>query len=258
MIRKFIQGFVIASLTVFGMASCNKDIEGKKVINVTFHGYNISDTELEVSVDTVVFDKKMLRPNGQIGFSMVYPYIYGKTEAIVRVKDKANGKELFQQKLDLTSGRLEFFNTLINIKGNVLEVKPPAADPATNKLGFYIYYPESDDPIDIFMTNQNTGETVYLAKSVKPQTWVYVDYLPAEGFQDKNIVGGCTIFFTKAGTTDQWAFNDDEYVSQTSAFSWSLPHARFNLNKVQPYFILPSPQGWEAEAVRLFPIPKEY
>lgn len=253
MIRRYIQ-----ALAILALVSCNKEIETKKAISVTIRGYNISDMNLEVAVDTVVFDKDVLPENKRIGFSKVYPYFGNKKEVVLHVKDPASGKELLQKTLPLSTSQLEFFFPLININGSLVEVTPPKADPATNKLGFYIYYPESNDPIDILMYNPNTGQQVYLAQNVVPQTWVYTDYLPTEGFMGKNDVGSSTIYFLKAGTLDQWAFNNDETLSQTTAFSWYLPYAKFSMNKVQPYFILPQPQGWGTEEVPLFPIPREY
>lgn len=258
MIRRYIQVLAITSLTILALASCNKEIETKKAISVTFHGYNISNMKMEVTVDTVLFDKDVLAENKRIVFSKVYPYFGDKKEAILRVKDPGSGKELLQKTLPLSTSQLEFFFPLININGSLLDVTPPKEDPATNKLGFYIYYPESNDPIDILMYNPNTGQQVYLAQNVIPQTWVYTDYLPAEGFMNKNEVESSTIYFLKAGTIDQWAFKNDETLSKTGAFGWYIPYKKYNLNKVQPYFVQPHPQGWEAEGVQLFPIPQEY
>lgn len=257
MIRRYVQGLVMAALTILGLASCNKDVEKDKVINVTFHGYNVGEKTLQVSVDTVVYDKNLLQPNAQIGFSMVYPYLVGTTEATLHIKDPENGKELFQKKLELSGSQLEFFYPLVNINGTLLDINPPAADTGTNKLGFYIYYPESNDPIDILMYNPNTGEQVYLAQNVIPQKWVYVDYLPGGGFMQKSDIESSTIYFLKTGTFD-WAFNNDEYMSQVGGHGIYIPHKLYNLNKVQPYFILPSPNGWQAVIVNLFPNAKEY
>lgn len=258
MITKHLQAFAISLLTILSLASCNKEIETPKVINVAFHGYNLSDDQLEVTFDTVVYDKDVIQPGLQFNFSKVYPYLPGKGELSVHVKNKNTGVELLNKTVSLSSGTLEFFFPLININGKVLEVTPPPADPATNKLGFYIHYPESNNPIDIFLYNPETGALVYLAKNVVPQTWVYVDYLPGQGFLSKNEVWQNTLYFTKAGTTDQWAFYDNEYVSKTSVNSLYIPHMGYNLNKVQPYFITPSPQGWQADVVHLFLNPKVY
>lgn len=246
-----------ASLAIMTLGSCNKEIEGTKVINVTLRGYNFSDAPLEVTVDTAVFESKIVQPNSRVNFSMVYPYAPGKTEAALHVKNTVTGADLFQETLALSGGQLEFFYPLININGSLLDITPPAADPATNKLSFYIYYKESNDPIDILMYNPNTGQQVYLAQNVIPQTWVHTDYVPVEGFREKAEVEGSTIYFLKAGTFD-WAFNNDEYQSQVGAFGWYIPHKTHNLDKVQPYFIMPSPQGWNVEFINLFPVVKGY
>lgn len=251
-------GLFIASLTVLALASCNKEIDTSKVINVTFHGYNLSDMQLLVTLDTVVFDQKVQQANTRLNFSMVYPYFSGKKEAVLRVKDTITGKELFHETLDLTSGQLEFHFNLVNINGSLVDVKPPASDTSTNKLGFYIYYPESTDLIDIILYNTTTGQLVYLAQNVAPQTWVYTDYVLTDGFRKKEEVGSSIVYFFKAGSIEQFAFFDDEYKSQVTAFSWYLPHSLYDLGKVQSYFILPSVQSGQTEIVNLFPNPKKY
>lgn len=248
---------VIAILLMFAMASCNKEIENRKVINVTLHGYNISDMKLEVSVDTVVFDKQLQEAHKQVFFSMVYPYLPGQKEAVLSIKEQSGGKELLRKTLSLSEGQLEFYFNLVNINGELLEVAPPAADSATNKLGFYIYYTENNDPIDIILYNPTNGAQAYLAQNVIPQTWIYTDYSPAQGFLGSNDVGGAIVYFTKAGTFD-WAFGGNEYMSQASAFGWYLPYSLYNVGKVQPYFIKPSAEGGQAEVVKLFPTPREY
>lgn len=258
MTKIYIQAFALAILILTGLASCNKDVETDKAFTVAIHGYNIGDDQLEVTVDTAVYDQQLLRANGQLGFSTVYPYSVGKKDATITVKNKSTGKELLRETMSLESGQIEFFYNLVYINGQVLDVKPPAADTSTNKLGFYIYYPESKDPIDILLYDQNTGAMAYLAREVVPETWVYVNYVPAEGFTDKNIIGGSTVYFLKAGTMDQWAFNNDEYASQTSGHGMYIPHRNFNLGKVQPYFLRPSPQGYGVEVARLFPNTDKY
>ncbi len=258
MTKKHIQAFAITLLTIVSLASCNKEIQTARVVNVAFHGYNLSDDQLEVTFDTVVYDKDIIQPNAQFHFSKVYPYLPGKGELKVHVKNKATGAELLEKTVPLSSGQLEFFFPLIYVDSKVLEVTPPQADPATNKLCFYIHYPESSDPIDIFLYNAETGERVYLAKNVVPGTWMFTDYLPSAGFLNKSDIQQYTVYLTKAGTTDQWAFNGDEYLSQTYAHGLYIPHMGYNLNKVQSYFITPSPQGYQTDISNLFLNPKEY
>ncbi|TDQ08268.1 hypothetical protein [Pedobacter metabolipauper] len=257
MITKNIQAFAFILLTVLSLASCNKEIETAKVVNVGFHGYNLSDDQLEATFDTVVYNMDIIQPNGPFNLSKVYPYFPGKNELRVQIKNKTTGAELLQKTVSLSSGQLEFFFPFVYVDGKVIDVTPPPADPATNKLGFYIHYPDSNDPIDISLYNLNTGEQLYLAKNIVPGTWVYTDYLPSAGFLSKADIQQCVVYFTKAGTTE-WAFNGDEYLSQAYVNSLYIPHKGYSLNKVQSYFVTPSPQGWQADICNLFPNPKDY
>lgn len=256
-IRRQIQTFAIALLIISGLACCNKEVETKKAVSVTIHGYNISDDSLEVSLDTVLFDKKTLAPNRQINFSMVYPYFPTQKGATLHVT-KPDGKDLIEQAVTFSNDQLEFFLPLVNINGKLLDVKPPLATDTTNKLGFYIHYTESNDSLDILLYNPTSGQMVYLAEKVVPETWVYTDYVPTEGFMDKNEVGACIIYFFKAGSIEEFAFNNDETLSQVSAFGLFLPHSGYTGNKVQPYFITPSTDGNQLDIVRLFPNTKKY
>jgi hypothetical protein len=259
MFRQYQHKLLINCLLFVLLAACNKDIPAVKAVNVTIRGYNVSNSSFEVSIDTTEYKQRPLHGNGVIGFSYVYPYVPDQQQqASFRVKDRDNGNTIMQQPLDFTSGQLEFFYPLVYLGDRLLEVTPPPADAETNKLGFYIHYPQSDDLIDIFMYNAGTGQIAYLAKEVTPQTWVYADYIPEAGFSDKNELSSCIVYFTKTGTTDQWAFDNDEYLSQDYATSMFIPHKGHNLNKVQPYFVTPSHQGWRADVVALFPTPKNY
>lgn len=248
----------ILIISLLALSACNKEIDTKKAISVTFGGYNISDSTFEISLDTVVYKQNLMRPNRQIDFSKVYPYFSTKSEVVVHIKNRDTGKMLFEKTLPLNTTELEFFFPLVHINGRLVDVPEPAADPTTNKLGFYVHYTESDDPIDIMMKNMNTGEIAYLARNVKPGTWAFADYLPAAGFLDKNDIGNSILYFTKAGTVDQWAFYDDEYISQAYAFGTFIPHSLYNLNKVQSYFIIPSISYYQTEIAQLFRRPKNY
>ncbi|WP_157262851.1 hypothetical protein [Pedobacter steynii] len=258
MIPKYVQAYTIAVVSLCSLTSCNKEIPVPMAVSVSFHGYNLSEDQLVATFDTVVYDKDLIQPNSQYNFSKVYPYPPGKTELNIQVKNKKSGKELLKKTLSLSSGTLEFFFPLVYFDNKVLEVTPPVADPETNKLGFYIRYKESNEPIDIILYKPQTGERVYLAESVVPGTWVYTNYVPTAGFLSKNDIQQCVLYFMKSGTTDQWAFNGDEYASKASAGSLYIPHMAYNFNKVQPYFITPSPQGYQTDVSNMFPNPKEY
>lgn len=138
------------------------------------------------------------------------------------------------------SGSKAAFN-FIYVDGRAVEVNPPAADAATNKLGFCVHY-KVDTPFDISIYRQDatTGQEYryYLAKNVKPETWIYVDYLSAENFSTANDLRAADVCFTKAGTTDQWAFDDNETKSKMGAFGLLMP-VKTEKGLVPPYFVVP-------------------
>ncbi|MNT72511.1 hypothetical protein D3C72_2111190 [compost metagenome] len=92
---------------------------------------------------------------------------------------------------------------------------------------------------------------VYIAKSVKPSTWTYVDYILENGFKEagKNY----TLHFTKTGTTDSWAFQDNEWMSQVYENSLYFPKGD-QKGLVRTYFVTPGSN--QLEAMRLFKRPK--
>jgi hypothetical protein len=89
----------------------------------------------------------------------------------------------------------------------------------------------------------------YLAKNVKPNTWIYADYTADEVFGASSILQNSSIYFTKAGTTDQWAFRYEESRSRVSTLGMRLP-VTGEKGLVQQYFLV---QGtWELERSPLF------
>src|SRR5690606_22976747 len=126
----------------------------------------------------------------------------------------------------------------------------------TNKLGFYIYYPTSNDPFDIFLYRKNNANgqefREYIAKNVTPGKWVYVDYAAAENFGTKAFLGNSSVYFTKAGTTDHWAFDNDQTKSTINANGFFLPVAD-DKGLVQPYFIKPMPYNQGLATLFFYP-----
>lgn len=243
-------GIFIVLLT--SLVACNKEKELTKAISIQIGGYNSSNAELEISIDTLVYRNKKTQPNMPMDFGNVYTYPSGKNQAILKIKDLKSGRELFQQQLNLGGNQLELFFPFVLINGQVLEIKPPAADPSTNKIGFYIHYPASNDAIDIFLQNE-AGENAYIAKNVQPSGWVYSNYLPMEGFTDAN--KRYFLCFTKAGTTDSWAFEDSE---RKSKYSYSHVGTALPMKQdkglVRTYFVTPAAADLRVE--RLFKLPK--
>lgn len=249
---------ILLLLLAATFAACNKeDLSGEKAMQVVLNGYNGSADELEVVIDTTGFDKTVsngkfvLKPGLIFDFNTVYTYPAAKKPGQLSIKNPVTGNVLFSKPLPQT-GTKAIFN-FIYIDGKTVDTEAPAADAGTNKLGFYMYYTENDDPVDIFLyrKDESNGQEYreYLAKNVKPKTWVYINYLAGPNFDDKNKLGKSDIYFTKAGTTDQWAFRDEENQSKTSAFGMGIP-LKGEKGLVQPYFVTPGPSG--LDRVRLF------
>jgi hypothetical protein len=227
------------------LGACNKDEITTRAVSIQINGYNVGNSELQVTIDTVVYDKFKTAPNKLVNFRNVYTYPSSKGQALLKIKDLVSGKEVYQQSLELNTKELERFLPFVFINGSALEIKPPAADPSTNKMAFYIYYPQSSDGIDVFLKN-DAGQIGYIAKNVQPATWVYTNYVATKEFADPN---KHTLYFTKTGTIDNWAFDDSEQMSKTPTGTLLLPNMS-EKGRVCSYFITPGSN--QLEAVRLF------
>jgi hypothetical protein len=239
---------VLFTALVMVLAACNKDELTTRAVSIEVKGYNIGNSELEVTIDTVVYDKSKTAANSLLNFGMVYTYPSSKGQALLKIKDLVTGKEVYQNQLDLNTGGLEHVFPFVFINGAPLEIKAPAGDPSTNKMAFYIYYPESNDAMDIYMKNVE-NEIVYIAKKVVPGTWVYSDYVTTPGFTDLNAT--YKWFFVKAGTKDQWAFNDSEWMSQFATGTLFIPK-KGEKGRVQTYFVTPTSN--QLDVVSLFKV----
>lgn len=252
---KYIKKIAFIALIAGLFTACNKDMETTKAVAFDIAGYNTTNNDLEISVDTLAFSKSPIMANSVVSFGKVYTYPSGKNEAQISIRDKQSGSEVWKQTVRLSGTDMEQFFPFVYIDGKVLEVNTPAADPATNKIGFYIHYPASNDAIDVFIKNE-AGEVAYFAKKVIPGSWVYSNYVTQGGFF-QNANGNFYIYCTKAGTTDNWAFDDNEDKSKVSnnnngTFFPLLPNQKGN---VRSYFITPGSS--QMELVRLFKKPTE-
>jgi len=231
---------------VIALSACNKDELTTRAVSIQVKGYNIGNSELEITIDTVVYDKFKTASNSLLNFGKVYTYPSGKGAALLKIKDVTTGKEVYQNQLELNAGGLERFFPFVFINGAALEIKAPAADPSTNKMAFYIYYPQSNDAMDIYMKNEKE-EIVYIAKNVVSGTWGYSAYVTTTGFTDANT--NYYWYFVKAGTTDQWAFSDSESMSKFSSGTLSIPK-KGEKGRVQTYFVTPGSN--QLDVVNLF------
>ncbi|NSL88655.1 hypothetical protein [Chitinophaga solisilvae] len=249
---------LLSVLLLLTFTACNKEDEFReKAIQVVINGYNGGADELEVNIDTTRYDKTalggkfLMKPSAMAGFNVVYTYRAAQLNADVTIKEPASGKVIFTKPLPAT-GTLAYYN-FVYLDGKILDVPAPAANPAVSKLIFYVHHTASDAPFDMFLyrMDNTTGQEFreYLAKNVKPGTWINVDYTPSAAFNSKNILSGASIYFTKSGTVDQWAFEETEGRSKFSTFGLSFP-IEGDAGLVQAYFIA---QGrFDLERIRLF------
>lgn len=244
--KQIITSIGFYTLVLAGLSACNKDADVTKAVSIEIKGFNVSNSPLEISVDTVVYRNFKVPANTEVDFNKVFTYPASTSEVVLRIRDANSGNEVFEQQVTLNSSELERFYQFVLIDGKQLELKPPAADPATNKIGFYIHYPASNDPIDVFMQNDE-GQIAYLAKNVTPSAWVYADYAGHEGFNNPNT--NYDLYFTKAGTTDVWAFNDNQYMSLGHEDALLIPQ-NGQKGRVCSYFVTPGTA--DLRTVRLF------
>lgn len=232
---------LLLALLVTTIVACNKEnLNAEKAHHVLINGYNGGSNNLQVSIDTTAYTANsfIAKPSSVISFNAVYTYRLNK-ERFVTITDVVNKKVLFSKPLPATGTKVNF--NFIYVDGSEVPVNPPAADPATNKLGFYVHYSEDNEPFDIFLyrKDETTGEEYrqYLAKNVTPKTWIFVDYIPTANFATRNLLDKSSIVFTKTGTTDQWAFQKSEAMSSISSAGAGFPTAG-EKGLVLPYFFI--------------------
>ena len=234
------------ALLLMIFTACNKEpLDAEKAMNIVVSGYNGGSHPLQMAIDTTVYDvsvafgKYIIKPNTLANFNIAYSYRSNK-QRMLTLTDTVTKEVVYRKELPSTGIKANFSYVFIN--GKLLDINPPAADPATNKLGFYIHYPAGDESFDIslYRVDGSTGQEhrVYLAKSVKPGAWVYVDYMAAENFATKSMLGNAQVHFTRSDDVSQWAFENNENKSRISAFGLFFPIAG-EKGLVQPYFITP-------------------
>lgn len=259
--RSFINNTIsvlLLALVPVAFAACNKeDLKAGKAMQVLVAGYNSTDHALQISLDTTVYDVSVKngdyiqKPASLVHFNATHLYTADRKNKMLVITDTVTRQEIFRQPLP-ADGTKAYFNFLY-IDGKEVPSQAPPSDAHTSKLGFYIRYPESNAPMDIFLirTDAVNGQEYrsYLARNVQPGRWVYTDYMADAQFATRNMLDGTHICFTKAGTTDQWAFHDDENKSKMTVSSLVLPKAG-EAGLVQSYFVV---QGtWGLEIGRMF------
>ena len=241
LLQKYIRTVMLPVLLMSSLAACNKeDQDVEKAMHIIVSGYNSGDNPLMIAIDTTRYNRTndIVKPTSLIGLNIVYTYTTQK-ERLLTITDTVTKKVVYSKALPVSGSKANF--NFVYLDGRELEIQAPTAEPATNKLAFYVQYTTDDSPFDIFLyrMDNDTGaeHRQYLARNVKPRTWINLDYLPDEYFSDYNAVRAGSICFTKAGTTDQWAFNLDENMSKLDASGLSLPKAG-EKGVTLPYFVV--------------------
>ncbi|PWG80322.1 hypothetical protein [Pararcticibacter amylolyticus] len=240
-LKKYIRTTLLSVLLISTLSACNKeDQDVEKAMHIIVSGYNAGDSPLMISIDTTRYNRTndIVKPTSLIGLNAVYTYTTQK-ERLLTITDTVTQKVLYSKALPVSGSKANF--NFVYLDGHELEIQTPTADPATNKLSFYIQYTADDSPFDIFLyrmdNDTGTEHRQYLARNVKSRTWINLNYVPDEYFSDYNAVRAGSICFTKTGTTDQWAFNQDENMSKLDASGLILPKAG-EKGLVLPYFVV--------------------
>lgn len=260
--KRYIKNIALILLVAIVLTACNKeDLEVEKSMHIVVNGYNGGANALQMSIDTTQYGiaarsgAYIMKPDAVISQNLVYTYRLSK-KRMLTLTDTITKKVVYSRELP-TNGTNAVFNYIF-LDGKELDISAPAADPATNKLGFYIHYTASNEPFDIFLYRKDntTGQEfrTYLAKNVIPGKWIYLDYAVPADFNTNQIIStsSATVYFTKAGTTDQWAFDNDQNKSTVPANSMGLP-VEDEKGLVQPYFFTPLPYGQGLSKLFFYP-----
>lgn len=229
MIKLIKRTVALFSLTLLMIiVGCNKEEEGYMATEVRITGYNNIGEALEIQIDTILYKNPRIHhdplgnkyfPENNI-FTFSYAYLYFSAEnPILKIKGKSSGKVYMEKNIEKGVLRQRYAFTLVNGK-DVYE--PPASDPATNKIGFFLADPFIKEPIDILMSGKQLynnkdkpsyiEEKKYLIQGLPPNKWVYIDYIPFGIFAEKKIYKMKLTYF-KAGT-QEYAFGNG-YFSET-------------------------------------------
>ncbi len=234
-IAYFLLGFVLV------FQGCEKEIiEGEKGQHILLNGYYDGDNPLRIAIDTTIFKHQndIIQPRSNINFTKAYSFITAK-KRFLTLTDTVTKKVVHQVELPTDLVRINF--NFIQIDGQTQDVVPPAADPNSNKIGFFIHDPRIDYPIDIYLYRmESTGKEIkeLIAEKVLPGKWIYVDYIASKNFGIENDLRSSFLTFTKSDSPLEWAFEDSEFKSKIPAQGLFLPKMNIK-GKVQPYFITP-------------------
>lgn len=247
--KQYIKNLAIALLVTIAFTACNKeDLDSGTAVEIVVNGYNGGANALQMSIDTtqygiaVRYGAYIMKPGAIISQNLVYTYRSSK-KRMLTLTDTITKQVVYSKELPASGSKAAF--NFIFLDGKELDINAPAAAPTTNKLGFYIHYTASNEPFDISLYRKDnaTGQEfrAYLAKNVTPGKWIYLNYAVPADFGTQHIISNsnASVHFTKAGTINEWAFDNDEGKSKASANNMFLP-VDDEKGLVLPYFYTPS------------------
>ncbi len=228
-------GFVIV------FQGCEKEmLEGEKGQHILLNGYYGGDNPLRIAIDSTIFKQQndIIQPRSNINFTKAFNFTT-TMKRFLTLTDTLTKKVVYQVELPTDLVRVNF--NFIQIDGKTQDVVQPTADPNSNKVGFFIYDPRIDYPIDVYLYRmESTGKEIkeLIAEKVLPGKWIYVDYIASKNFGIENDLRSSFLTFTKSNSPSEWAFEDNEFKSKLPAQGLFLPKLN-EKGKVQPYFITP-------------------
>lgn len=179
------------------IAACNKGEDNflykEEVLVVNLIGYNGSDEDLEVKIDTFSF-KYPIPSQQTIDQSDAFTLTGSQARAKLTVTEKNTGKIVLERGVE-KSEKIVTVNLFYTNDG-IAPYNPPSVNPNTNIVGLFIT--KNQQPIttaDIAITL--SGNVIrFLAKDVPPNQWFFfeTDYIPAVPATER-------ILFRQAGTT---------------------------------------------------------
>ncbi|WP_294073027.1 hypothetical protein [Proteiniphilum sp. UBA1028] len=204
---------LLLGVAFISLAGCNKEEESFMATEVRLTGFNNTGEELEIQIDTIIYKNSRyyekptsFYPDEYIPFSFAYLY-YSADNPVLTLKGKTTGKIYLEQPIKKGVLRQRYGFTYVNGE-NVYN--PPAPDPNTNKVGFFLADPLFKDAIDIvaktsiYISNPDGSSTIkeekmVLVKDLKPFQWKYVDYTPQSMFASPDIYR-IELSYYKSGT----------------------------------------------------------
>lgn len=133
---------VLTGAILLVLAACNKGeddfFHSGDIVTVNFKGYNASDEELEVKIDTTKM-KSPLKSNSDISENTLYTFYGNQSEAKLTITEKSTGKLVLEREVKKDEKNVTV--NLFYMDGKVSEMpEKPAVEKGKNKV-IYMFKP---------------------------------------------------------------------------------------------------------------------